>query len=68
MKAGLLDRDEIRLIGRNVVLFLSGGKECERSKIAQRSKIKLLDRVDFHSYNLVRDVIRRIPRVPTTSN
>lgn len=29
MKAGFLDREEIRLIGRNVMLFLSGGKECE---------------------------------------
>lgn len=29
MKARFLDREEIRLIGRNVMLFLSGGKECE---------------------------------------
>ena len=36
MKAGLLDRDEIRLIGRNVALFLSGGKECERDPRSRR--------------------------------
>lgn len=60
MKAGWKDREKICLIGRNAMCysFLVEKNVCKMHRAIQ---IESLDRVDFHSYDLVRDVIRRIP-------